>query len=111
MQGRTRSWKWQVIQERINATCLQKIQGQMLSNWPLELLVHFLDISFTHMAPWLKWSKVLPGIITTRLKVVECHNLNRPMITAGVYSTLVSMIMTQLRSTLGGGGGVKNAGS
>ena len=27
------------------------------------------------------------------------------MITAGVYSTLVSMIMTQLRSTLGGGGG------
>ena len=40
---------------------------------------------FTDMAPWLKWSRYFTGIITTRLKIVECRNLNRLTITAGVY--------------------------
>ena len=40
---------------------------------------------FTDMAQWLKWSRYFTGITTTRLKVVECRNLNRLTITAGVY--------------------------
>ena len=44
-----------------------------------------LVYQFTDMAPWLKWSRYFTGITTTRLKVVECHNLSRLTITAGVY--------------------------
>ena len=44
-----------------------------------------LIYQFTDMAPWLKWSRYFTGITTTRLKVVDCHNLNRLTITAGVY--------------------------
>ncbi len=44
-----------------------------------------LIYQFTDMAPWLKCSRYFTGITTTRLKVVDCHNLNRLTITAGVY--------------------------
>ena len=40
---------------------------------------------FTDLAPWLKWSRYFTGITTTRIKVVECQNLSRLVITAGVY--------------------------
>jgi hypothetical protein len=46
-----------------------------------------LIYQFTDMAPWLKWSRYLTGITTTRLKVVDCRNLNRLTITAG-YTTI-----------------------
>lgn len=44
-----------------------------------------LFYQFTDLAPWLKWSRYFTGITTSRLKVVECHNLNRLVITTGVY--------------------------
>ena len=44
-----------------------------------------LMYQFTDLAPWLKWSRHFTGITTSRLKVVECHNLSRLVITAGVY--------------------------
>ena len=44
-----------------------------------------LVYQFTDLAPWLKWSRHFTGITTSRLKVVECRNLNRFVITTGVY--------------------------
>lgn len=44
-----------------------------------------LVYQFTDLAPWLKWSRYFTAITTSRLKVVECHNLHRLVITAGVY--------------------------
>lgn len=44
-----------------------------------------LFYQFTDLAPWLKWSRYFTGITTTRVKVVECQNLSRLAITAGVY--------------------------
>jgi hypothetical protein len=44
-----------------------------------------LIYQFTDLAPWLKWSRYFTGITTSRLKVVECRNLSRLVITTGVY--------------------------
>ena len=44
-----------------------------------------LFYQFTDLAPWLKWSRYFTGITTTRVKVVECQNLSRLVITTGVY--------------------------
>lgn len=44
-----------------------------------------LYYQFTDLAPWLRWSRYFTGITTSRVKVVECQNLNRLVITAGVY--------------------------
>lgn len=43
-----------------------------------------LMFQFTDLASWLKW--ILPvSVCTSSFKVVECHNLSRLVITAGVY--------------------------
>ena len=44
-----------------------------------------LFYQFTDLAPWLKWSRYFTGITTTPVKVVECQNLSRLVITTGVY--------------------------
>jgi hypothetical protein len=44
-----------------------------------------LFYQFTDLAPWLKWSRYFTGVTTTRVKVIECQNLSRLVITAGVY--------------------------
>ena len=44
-----------------------------------------LVYQFTDLAPWLKWSRHFTAVTTSRLKVVECCNLHKLVITVGVY--------------------------
>lgn len=40
---------------------------------------------FTDLAPWLRWSRFSTGITTSRIKVVDPHNLHSLAVTCGAY--------------------------
>ena len=52
-----------------------------------------LFYEFTDLAPWLKWSRYFTGITTTGVKVVECQNLSRLVITTGHYYVITMSLL------------------
>ena len=76
-----------VVIAKVNvAKCLEYLLSRPTVQFeniaPMNKIIFY---QFTDLAPGLKWSRYFTGITTTRIKVVECQNLSRLVITAGVY--------------------------